>query len=49
MVGMTMRDQRPINGPDRIDKEITGRAIKALGAGMKQVAGAHAAKIGLYP
>ena len=45
MVGMAMRDQRAIDRPHRIDEEIAGRAVEALGPWVKQVACAHAAKI----
>ena len=41
MVGMAMRDQRPVDRPHRVDEEIAGRAVEAFRPGMEQVAGAH--------
>ena len=47
MVGVAMGDQRALDGPDRIDEEIAGRAIQAFRPGMEQVAGAQSINIGV--
>jgi hypothetical protein len=41
MVGMAVRDQRPLHRTDGIDEEIAGRAIEALGRGAKQILETH--------
>src|SRR5204862_4243594 len=45
MIGMAVRDQRPVDRPHRVDEEIAGWAIEAFWSGMEQIAGAHAVKI----
>jgi hypothetical protein len=39
VIGMTMGDHRPINGPDRIDEEVPRLAVEPLRPGTDQILG----------
>ena len=46
MVGMGVGDQRARHRAHRVDVEVAGRAVEALGAGDEEVGGAHAEGLG---
>jgi hypothetical protein len=41
VVGVTVRDQRALHRPHRIDEEIAGRTIKSLGSRLKEFVRLH--------